>query len=133
MRIALERSLQLLGELARLCAGAGGKAADEFREAGVRHFRRKVNARDARRGKHSREAFLRRRGFEGRAVEQQLIARNGQQQARFVVRAESGAQFRPGGFVLLGRARMAEVIHPRELQQNIQAAHEGASSCGRAL
>jgi hypothetical protein len=47
VRVALQRLLQLLRQLARLRSAAGGETAHEFRQAHLRNFRRKVNARDA--------------------------------------------------------------------------------------
>ena len=64
--------------------------------------------------------------FERRAVEQELVAGNGKEHAGFIfgAGAESGAEFGPGGLVLFFRARMAEVIHSRELEQDVEAADE---------
>jgi hypothetical protein len=88
-----------------------------------------VNAGDAGHREHAREAFLRRGRIQGRAIEKKLVSGHCQQHAGFVVRAEGDAQFSPRGVVLLHCARMAEVVHPRELEQNVQAAHERASCC----
>ncbi len=98
----------------------------------MRDFGRKVNAGDAGGGKHARETFFGGSGFEGRAVEQELVAGNGEEHAGFIfgAGAESGAEFGPGGLVLFFCARMAEVIHSRELEQDVEAANEGASRSG---
>jgi len=58
-----------------------------------------------------------------------LVAVRSQQQASAALSVEHGAQFIPRNFKLCGGARVAELIQPRELQQNIQAADEGAR-CG---
>ncbi len=135
VRVALQRRFQLFGKLQRLGAGAGGKCAHEARQAGLRNLRGKVDAGDARRGKHPRKIFLGLRRFQSRPIQQQLIARDRQQHACFIVRAgaERRAQFRPRRFILLRRARMSEIIHSRELEQDVQAAYERARSsraCG---
>jgi hypothetical protein len=49
-----------------------------------------------------------------------------QQQASPALGTQHGTQFAPGDFKLRGGARMPELIQARKLQQNIQAAYEGA-------
>jgi hypothetical protein len=78
VRIALQGSLQLFGELHGLRTGARRETAHEARQAGLRYFGREVNAGDAGSGEHAREALFRRRRFERRAVEQELVSRNSQ-------------------------------------------------------
>jgi CAAX protease family protein len=53
-----------------------------------------------------------------------------QQQASSALSVQHGTQFVPRNFKLRGGARVAELIQPRELQQNIQAADEGARRSG---
>jgi hypothetical protein len=56
-----------------------------------------------------------------------MVSRNSQQQAGFIIGAKSCMQLAPRSLVLFGRPRMAKVIHPGELKQNVQAANESAS------
>jgi len=86
-----------------------------------------VNAGDAGGRKHARETLFGGGRFEGHTIKEKLVAGDRKQQSGLIV-AESGAQFAPGGFILFGRTRMSEVIHPGELEQDVQAADKGASS-----
>ncbi len=132
VRIALQSGLQLFGELHRFGTSVGGKTAHEARQTGLRDFGRKVNAGDPSRGKHAREAFFGGGGFERRSVEKELVTGNREEHAGFIfgAGAESGAQFGPGSLVLFFGARMAEVIHARELEQDVEAADKGAGRSG---
>ena len=78
--VAFERGFQLLGEGCGLRADAGGEGFHHAGERGLRHLGRKMNAGDACGGEEAREAFFRGSGFQGDAVEEQLIAGNGEQQ-----------------------------------------------------
>src|SRR5262249_10232503 len=82
------------------------------------------------RGEHPGKPLFRRRRFKGSSIEQQLIARDGQQQSRLVFGTKRGTQFAPRRFVLSGSARMPEIIHPGELKQYVEAANKGARGCG---
>ena len=127
VRIILQRGLELLPYLRGLHACSGREGFHEFGEAGFRNLGRKMKTGDPRVGKQPREAFFRRSPFQGLSIQQELVAGDGQQQARlFFPGAERHLQLTPGGFVLRGGSRMPEVIHLGELQQNIKAAHEGA-------
>jgi hypothetical protein len=128
--IALQGSFQLLCERSRLGAAAGGKSANKSGQARLRNLGRKVNAGDSGRRKHARETFFRCGCIQRCAVQQQLISGHSQQHAGVVVRTQCRAQFRPRGLVLFGCAGMPEVIHPGKLEQDVQAAHKGASGCG---
>jgi hypothetical protein len=127
--IALQRRFQLFGKLCGLRSAAGGKPTDEFCEAGLRDIGREVNARDSRGGEHFGKTLLRSRGLQGHAIQQKLVSRHCEEKACLVV-AKRSPQFRPGGFVLLRRAWMPEIIHTGELKENIQAADERASRRG---
>jgi len=59
----------------------------------------------------------------------ELVAVRSQQQASSALSVQHGTQFVPRNFKLRGGACVAELIQPRELQQDIQAADEGAR-CG---
>jgi hypothetical protein len=85
----------LFGELYRFGTGAGGETAHEARQAGFGDFWRKMNAGDAGGRQHAREAFFGSRGFERRAVEEELVTGNGEEHAGFIfgAGAESGAKF----------------------------------------
>jgi hypothetical protein len=94
-----------------------------------------VDAGNSCRGKHPRKTFLGLRRLEGRAIKQELIAGYRQQHARFAVgaRAQRGAQLSPRGFILLRGPRMTEVIHSRELEQDVEAADEAARRSGACV
>jgi hypothetical protein len=133
MWIALQRCFQLLGQLQRFRAAACREAADKPRQACLGYFGRKMDTRDSRRRQHSSEAFFHCRRFQRRSVQQQLIAGNSEQQASVAIRAQRRTQFRPGSLVLFSRPRMAKVVHARELEQDVQAAHKCASGCGPSV
>jgi len=59
----------------------------------------------------------------------ELVAVRAQQQASPALSVEDGAQFIPCDFELRRGARVAEFVQPREFQQNIHTADEGAR-CG---
>ena len=130
--IAFEGCAQLLGQRARRgwrAAGPGGKRADEPRQAGLRALRREHDAGDSRAGNQPRKTLFRRRGFQRYAVQVELVAVRSQQQASSTLSVQHGTQFVPRNFKLRRGARVAELIQPRELQQNIQAADKGPR-CG---
>jgi hypothetical protein len=85
-----------------------------------------MDTRNARRRKHSGEAFLRGGRIERRSIQQQTVARRSQQQTSLIVRSNGSAQFAPCGFILFRRAGMTEVVHPGKLQKNVQATDERA-------
>jgi hypothetical protein len=130
--ISFERRAQLFGQ--RSCrAGRTSRSrwecADEARQRGLGTLRGEHDAGDPRAGYEPSEALLRCRGFQRHAVQVELVAVRSEQQAASALSLQDGAQFIPCDFELRRRARMAELIQPRELQQNIQAADEGAR-CG---
>jgi hypothetical protein len=88
-----------------------------------------MDAGDSSAREHAGEALLRSRGVKRGTIEKQPITRRRQEQTSLVVRTNRGAQFAPGSFILLGGARMPEIVHSGELQQNIEAAYEGAGGC----
>ena len=59
----------------------------------------------------------------------QLVAMRAQQQAASALPLEHGTQLIPSDLELCRSTRVPELVEARELQQNIQAAHEGAR-CG---
>jgi hypothetical protein len=86
-----------------------------------------VDARKASGREHSGEALFRCRRFQRRAVEEELIPGNGQKQSSIAIGAKRSFQFTPSGPVLLCCSWVAKIIHPRELEQDIEAAHKCAS------
>jgi hypothetical protein len=60
----------------------------------------------------------------------QLVPVCAQQQAASALSLQHRSQFIPRDFELRRRPCVPEFIQPRELQQNIQAAHEGARRRG---
>lgn len=85
-----------------------------------------MDAGDPGAGEHPSEAFFRGCGIQWSPVEQKLVAGNSDQQAGVVVGTDCRPQLTPGGLVLASGARVAKIIHPRKLQQNVEAAHKSA-------
>src|ERR1700686_5863290 len=77
------------------------------------------------------EAAFACRGAQRHAVQQNLSAGSAEENAASAAFVQGAAQFLPGSLELRGGAHVPEFIQARELQQNIQAAYEGArgSSC----
>src|SRR5258708_14814906 len=57
-------------------------------------------------------------------IQQDLHARRAEQQSRFAALIQRRAQFFPGGLKLRSSAHVAKFVQPRELQQDVQTAHE---------
>jgi hypothetical protein len=108
-----------------------GKAAGESCKLGLRGGRTEVNAGNSGGGQQLRETALARGCSERHAIEQNLIPRRTQQQSTAAALVQRGAQFLPGGIELIGCPHMPKLVQPRELEQNIQAAHKcsGRRSC----
>jgi hypothetical protein len=66
---------------------------------------------------------------ERNAVEQDLAAGRSKQKPVFIL-FQGGAQLPPGNIKLRRRSRMAELIEPCELQQDVEAADKGACRAG---
>ncbi|PYT89047.1 MAG: hypothetical protein DMG36_23105 [Acidobacteria bacterium] len=71
-----------------------------------------------------RETPFSRRRSHRHAVEQNLISRSAQQHAASAAILKRLAQLPPRRFKLRRGLRMAKLIEPRKLQQNVQAADE---------
>src|SRR5260370_41435879 len=63
---------------------------------------------------------------ERNSVDQKLVARSTEEHAAVAVFRQCAAEFAPSGLKLRGRAGVAELIQPREFQQDVETAHEGA-------
>ncbi|HVN10160.1 MAG TPA: hypothetical protein VMV61_14380 [Patescibacteria group bacterium] len=130
--ITFERSTELLGQGSHRGsrpACTGGKCANESRQSGLGALRGEHDAGNPRAREKPREALFRSRRFQRHTVQVQLVAVRAQQQAPSALSLQHGAKLVPCDFELCRRPRVPELVQSRELQQNIQAADEGAC-CG---
>ncbi|MFY9691133.1 MAG: hypothetical protein WA369_14495 [Candidatus Acidiferrales bacterium] len=96
-------------------------------------FGREVDAGDSSTRKHAGETLLGSGRIKRGTIKQKPITRSRQKQSRLIVGANRGAQFAPGSFILFGGARMPEIVHSGELQQNVQATYKGAGGCSSSV
>jgi len=119
--LSRQRGFQLFGERRSFRVSARERA-HKSRELRLRECRSKVNAGDPRRSQKLREASFSRRRTQRHAIQQDLRSRSAQQHTAAAAVIQRPAQFFPRGFELLRRLRVAELVQPRELQKNVQAA-----------
>ena len=120
---------QLQSELGGL-GFAGGKGLREAAQFVQRNDGKELHAGDARGGKQLRELFFRGRTFERHAVEQQLRSGGAEEQTGFGTGRNGSLQFAPGHVQMLNGAGMVVAVEARKLQQNVEAANEGAGRGG---
>ena len=121
LRIYIQRRLELIREL-RILVSAGDKCVHEAFEVLRVDRRREINAGQFSRGEHFDKAFFRGAGLNGRAVDQQLFARDSQGESGICFGGQRAAQIREGRLVLSGSALVLEAVHPGRLQQDVQRA-----------
>jgi hypothetical protein len=122
-----ERGLELFGQRCWLGV-ARRKGAHEARELRLGKPRSEVDAGDSRSREKLSKTALRGGSAQRDAVKQDLRARGTQEKTTLAALVESRTQFFPRSLKLRSRAHVAEFVQPRELQKNIQAAHELARS-----
>src|SRR2546425_1017373 len=116
-----QRGFQLFGERRSFRVSARERA-HKSRKLRLRECRSKVNASDPRRSQKLREASFSRRRTQRHTIQQDLRSRSAQQHTAAAAVIQRPAQFFPRGFELLRRLHVAELVQPRELQKNVQAA-----------
>jgi hypothetical protein len=116
--VARERDFQLFRQGLRFGI-AGGKSAHETGELRLRQIRPKMDAGDPGGGKQLREAAFRGRSGDGLAVNQDLVSRGAQKNSGPGALFQRQGQLAPGGLKLCRGFRVAELVQPRKLQQNI--------------
>jgi hypothetical protein len=121
----LERAPELIGQ-DRGFDIAGRKRLYESGQFLLGCVGEKVNAGEARGRQELREAALRRAGFDGRPVQDELRAGCAKDQSGLVAFENGSAEIGPGAPELLGRARVVEAVQADELQQDIETADKRA-------
>src|SRR2546426_200064 len=119
--LSRQRGFQLFGERRSFRVSARERA-HKSRKLRLCECRSKVNAGDPRRSQKLREASFSRRRTQRHAIQQDLRSRSAQQHTAAAAVIQRPAQFFPRSFELLRRLRVAELVQPRELQKNVQAA-----------
>ena len=77
------------------------------------------------------EAALRLAGFQRNSIQQQLVIGNAQQKAAVPGCGQALLQFIPSDLELRFRALVIVAVHPRVLDQDVQAVDKGARRGGR--
>ena len=104
------------------------KCPNEARELPLRHGGGKVDAGDTGTGQELRKALLSCGRSHRHAVEQDLVPGRAQQHAAPAAVLERLPQFLPSRVKLRGGLRVAKLIQPGKLQENVQTADKRASS-----
>src|SRR2546426_1889053 len=123
---AREGGLQLLSQLHgfRLARGKGMHEPRQFLRC---DGRKEMNAGQTSGGEELGELAFRRSAFQRHPVQKELGSSGAKKQARLSPRGDGFAQFLPGGVQLFGGPGMLKSVEPGQFQENIQAAHKGAS------
>jgi len=130
---APERFLDLLGHVLRFRSRdrEGAHQADEVFFGG---FFREMQARQSCRAQQSCETALGIAGFEWNPIQQQFVVGDAQQKPAVSVGGQRVLQLFPGGFKLRFRALVVVAVHPRVLNQDVQAMDKRARrGCACAL
>ena len=118
-----QRFLDLLGNVLRL-RSRNRECADQAREVFDGDVFREVKAGQSCGRQQRRKAALRVSGFERDPIEQQFIVRHAQQETRVPRGRKTILQLIPRGFELRLRAFVVIAIHPRILNEDVQAVNK---------
>ena len=89
-----------------------------------------MNAGESSRGQQVGETALRLAGFEGNAIEQQLVLRNSEQKGSIPLFGKALLQFIPGDLKLARGPFVLKTVQSNILHQDVQTVNEGAGGRG---